>query len=88
MKGVVVGVVPASGLGDLLQYITAAMLITKHINDSDICISIAKADLAKKYLHELIQSKRIRIVKSPIEVLPKRASSSLKSGYALSLIHI
>ena len=81
MKGIVVGVVPATGLGDLLQYITAARLITKHINDSDICIGIAKADLAKKHLHKLIQSKKIRIIKSSIEIIPKRASSSLKNEH-------
>lgn len=79
--GVVIGVYPSYGLGDLLQYFTAAMLIRKHLRDVKLSISIPNADLAQLQLSKLTHN-IINIEESIIRLpLFKRRKTYFSKNY-------
>lgn len=62
MKGIVIGLVEAAGLGDLVQYLTATLLVRMHIK-AKVYLSIPQVLLAKVLLRGCLNSDNIELHK-------------------------
>ncbi len=67
LKGILVGVYPATGLGDLVQYVTAVLTLLNNVKDVHLDVSIPNYILARKYVSRIMNCRNVMLIRGLFE---------------------